>query len=193
MSTHKVRAHLFKLILCRPLNSKFEAQCLHRKIIFGCKLQSAEFFKNINEHDIIILTETWCCSYDISISNFEVKIIPPYKLKDKKSGRFSGGVILLYKTYLKNHIEVTKVYLNYVWLKLKDYYSFNNLMGNTNHLNICPIYIPPETSPCFSGDIFDNLRDDINTFSNYDNPLTICGDLNARMSNLQDFISAIHR
>ena len=54
-----------------------------------------------------------------------------------------------------------------------NYYSFNNLMGNTNHLNICAIYIPLETSLHFSEDIFDNLRDDINTFSNHDNPLRI--------------------
>ena len=80
----------------------------------------------------------------------------------------------------KNRIEVTEVHSNYVRLKLKDYYSFNNLMGNTNHLNICAIHIPPETSPYFSGHIFDNFRDDINTFSNCDNPLMICGDLNAR-------------
>ena len=82
---------------------------------------------------------------------------------------------------------------NYVWLKLKDYYSFNNLISNTNHPNICAIYIPPETSPYFSGDIFDNIRDDINTYSNYNNPLMICGDLNARTSNLQDFISDIDK
>ena len=30
-----------------------------------------------------------------------------------------------------------------------------------------------------------------NTFSNYDNPLMICGDLNARTKNLQDIISDI--
>ena len=82
---------------------------------------------------------------------------------------------------------------NYVWLKLKDYYPFNNLIGNTNHLNICAIYIPPETSPYLSGNIFDNLRDDMNTVSNYDDPLMICGDLNARTSNLQDFILDIDK
>ena len=49
------------------------------------------------------------------------------------------------------------------------------------------------TSPYFSGDIFYNLRDDINTFSNYNNPLMMCGDLNARTSNLQDFISDIRK
>ena len=76
--------------------------------IFGCKLQSAEFLKNISKHDIIILTETWGCSHDISIPNFEVKIIPPNKLKNKKSGRSSGGVIVLYRTYLENRIELQK-------------------------------------------------------------------------------------
>ena len=43
--------------------------------IFGCKLQSAEFFKNVSKHDIVILTETWGCSHDISVPNFEVIII----------------------------------------------------------------------------------------------------------------------
>ena len=82
------------------------------------------FLKNISKHDIVILTETWGCSHDINIPNFEVKIIPPDKLKNKQAGRSSGGVIVLYRTYLKNRIEVTKVHSNYVWLKLKDYYSF---------------------------------------------------------------------
>ena len=172
--------------------SHWNIQGLHDDI-FGCKLQSAEFLKNISKRDIVILTETWGCSHDISIPNSEVKIIPPNKLKNKKSGRSSGGVIVLNRTYLKNRIEVTKVHSNYVWLKLKDYYSFNTLIDNTKHLNICAIYIPPETSPYFSGVIFDNIRDDINTFSNYDNPLMICGDLNAQTSNLQDFISDIDK
>ena len=67
-------------------------------------------------------------------------------------------------------------------------------MGNTNHVNICAIYIIlPETSLYFSGDIFDNLGDDINTLSNHDNSLMICGDLNVRTSNLQDFISDIDK
>ena len=39
-----------------------------------------------------------------------------------------------------------------------------SINSNTNHLNICEIHIPPETSPYFSGDIFDNFRDDMNTF-----------------------------
>ena len=58
---------------------------------------------------------------------------------------------------------------------------------------LCNIYILPEISSYFSEDIFDNLRDDINTFSNYDNPLMICGGLNARTSNLQDFMSDIDK
>ena len=80
--------------------------------IFGCKLQSAEFKKKNSKDDIVILRETWGCSHDISIPNFEVKIIPPNKLKNKKSGRSSGGVIVLYRTYLKNRIEVIKVHSN---------------------------------------------------------------------------------
>ena len=51
------------------------------------------------------------------------------------------------------------------------------------------IYIPPESSPYFYDTIFDNVRDDINNFSCQGNPIMICGDLNARTSNVNDFIS----
>ena len=93
--------------------SHWNIKGLHDNIL-GCKLQSAEFLKSISKHDIVILAETLGCSHDISISNFEVKNITPNKLKNKMSGRSSGGVIVLYRTYLKNCIDVTKVHSNYV-------------------------------------------------------------------------------
>ena len=58
-----------------------------------------------------------------------------------------------------------------------------------NNLYICAIYIPPESSPYFDDIIFDNVRDDINNFSCQGNPIMICGDFNAKTSNVNDFIS----
>ena len=43
VSTQKIRAHLLKLILCRPLNSKWETLYRHRKISENCCVDPALF------------------------------------------------------------------------------------------------------------------------------------------------------
>ena len=50
--------------------------------IFGCKRQSANFLNSLNKHDINILTETWGCSHEVTVPNFETKIVPPIKIKN---------------------------------------------------------------------------------------------------------------
>ena len=84
--------------------------------IFSCKFQSTDFINSLKINDINILTETWGCSHDISIPNFESKFIKPNKLKSKKTGRSSGGIVILFKKYLKSKTEVIKKHSNYIWL-----------------------------------------------------------------------------
>ena len=46
----------------------------------------------------------------------------------------------------------------------------------------------PISSPYFNEDIFHDLNEDINNFSNSQSPLLLCGDLNSRTGNIPDFI-----
>ena len=134
--------------------------------IFGCKLQLPEFTKNISEYDINILSETWGCSYEINIPNFEVEVIPPNKIKGKKSGRSSGGITVIYRSDLKSKLEFTKSHTNYMWIKFKNLKSFfNSLTGNADCLYICAVYVPPESSPYFSDEIFHDLSTEISSLA----------------------------
>jgi hypothetical protein len=54
-------------------------------------------------------------------------------------------------------------------------------------LYVCGTYIPPEKSKYFENEIFEELENDIIRFSSRGNVL---GDLNARTSKLEDFVSS---
>ena len=77
-------------------------------------IQSNDFIKSLTSYDINILTETWGCSHEFDIPQFEKKVILPSKLKGRKSGRSSGGIIILYKSHLKSKIEFNKICPNYL-------------------------------------------------------------------------------
>ena len=70
----------------KPLSiSHWNIKGLHDPI-FGCKIQSTEFVDSLDNYDINILTETWGCSHDITVPNFEVEVINLTKLKVKNQG-----------------------------------------------------------------------------------------------------------
>ena len=97
--------------------------------------------------------------------------------------------MIVYRKYLKPKLEFIKICKNYIWVKIKNLNSFNTLTGNANHLYyLCVCYIPPITSPYFNEEIFDDLNEDINNFSNSQSSLLLCGDLNTRTGNIPDFI-----
>ena len=156
--------------------------------IFGCKFQLPELINNITKYDINILSETWGCSHEIHIPNYEMKTIPPNKIKGKKSGRLSGGLTIFYRKYLKSKLDFTKLQTNYMWIKLNNFKSFNPLNGNANSLYICAVYMPPDSSPYFKDDIFYDLNSDINDLINSKIPTLLCGDFNGRTGSLLDFI-----
>jgi hypothetical protein len=56
-------------------------------------------------------------------------------------------------------------------------------------LYVCGTYIPPEKSKYFENEIFEELENDIILFSSRGNILLL-GDLNARTSKLEDFVSS---
>ena len=79
--------------------------------LFGCKLQLPELTKNISEYYINILSERGC-SHELNTPNYEVEVIPPNKIRDRKSGRSSGGITVIYRSNLKSKLEFTKSHTN---------------------------------------------------------------------------------
>ena len=68
----------------------------------GYKLRSQSFKDNVPKYDIIVLTKAWGCNHDISIAGYETLLIKPNKKNHIKSGRSSGGVIIIYKNFFEN-------------------------------------------------------------------------------------------
>ena len=104
--------------------------------------------------------------------------------KNKRSKRFSGGIIILYKSNLQKGIQelqdVTSSQ-NRIWLKLEKYF-----FGLEKDLFVCACYIPPVNSPYYDDD-FSKLEVEISQLSDKGNIL-IMGDLNARIADKLDFI-----
>lgn len=142
-----------------------------------------DFFLSCIKYDINILLETWKgADSDLNIPDF--KVIQKCRKKQRRSKRFSGGVIILYKSKLHKGIyELQDVTTskNRIWLKLDKVY-----FGLQKDLFICASYIPPVNSPYYDDD-FLKLESEIATLYDKGNILVI-GDLNARIANRLDFI-----
>ena len=107
-------------------------------------------------------------------------------------------VLLTYDLRIKEHVSFKKR----VDSKLQNYYDFGNveipseivllklsnvplLSGNTDFL-LGAIYVPPEQSPYFNRNVFDDIE---NCLASFDvEHVLLAGDLNARTARLEDFI-----
>ena len=101
----------------------------------------------------------------------------------KKSGRSSGGITVIYRNFLKNKIEIVKSSLNFVWCKIS-----KTVLGRQKDLFMCGLYIPPMYSPYFDDNLFENLEHDVEKFSKLGN-IMMLGDFNARTGLASDFVS----
>ena len=66
----------------------------------GCKLKSQSFKDN-------------------AIAGYDTLLIKPNKKKHIKSERSSGGVIIIYKNFLKTKTDLVQTDQHYLWIKLK--------------------------------------------------------------------------
>ena len=142
-----------------------------------------DFFISCLNSDINILLETWKgTDAQINLSNFNV--IQKCRKKSKRSRRFSGGIIIFYKSKLhKGIVELTNISTskNRIWLKMeKDFFGFKK------DLYLCACYIPPFNSPFYDDD-FIKLENEIIQLSDKGD-IALIGDLNARTANRLDFI-----
>jgi hypothetical protein len=135
------------------------------------------------KYDINILLETWKgADPDFCIPNFS--IFQKSRKKKKCSKRYSGGIIVLYKSEHKSGIsEITNITTseNTLWFKLDARY-----FGFKNDLYVCACYTPP-TNSLYNNDDFTYLENEISSLNGKGNILII-GDLNARVGDKSDFI-----
>ena len=146
----------------------------------GDKLQNSDFLSNINNYDFVILTEIWNCS-KFEISGF--KNFTTHSNQKTTSGRQSGGITLLFKDKFKNDFTMIQKSNNSLWCKLS-----KEIWGCTKDVYVCGLYIPPQNSPHFNSDIFDQLESDIVKFMSKGNVILL-GDFNARTGKYFDSVS----
>ena len=145
------------------------------------KLEDLDFLSLITVYDVCILLETHAQKC-INISGYLSYSLPAIKLPGVKSGRYSGGITILYKETLKLSIKPYKRFDNYaIWVKLD-----KKILNLDKHLFIGGVYIPPSESQYALKTPFDDLEQDFLELS--DGHIFCGGDFNARVSNLKDYI-----
>ena len=78
---------------------------------------------------------------------------------NRKSGRASGGIALLYKTAYFKHVKVLKIGTNVIWFRMQ-----KQVFGSAKDIVFGSIYIPPENSSYFKQEHIDNLETDLALF-----------------------------
>ena len=95
----------------------------------------------------------------------------------------SGGISVLFKKEFETFLSIEKQTKNFLWCRIDC-----TILNQTKDIFVCGVYIPPEMSPYFDEEIFEELENDILNFSKKGN-IMLLGDFNARTSNLKDFVS----
>ncbi len=164
---------------------------IHTSDAFGnktLKTQHKEIYDMFMKHDIISIMETWCTDEEarsLEDDNFKV-IFSNRKYRDPKAKRISGGVLFLIKKEIFKGVKrMISSSDDVIWLKLDR--CFFNLEKD---IYLCNAYLPPSGSSIFrwyNVDVCEMLELDVIRYSKMGD-IIICGDLNARVGNLNDFV-----
>lgn len=146
------------------------------------KQDDVDFFNEIKDFDICVLTETWLTKI-VEFENFTSFILEASKIPGKR-GRFSGGVQILVKKNIRKSIKFEKKMDYGIYVKID-----KNVTNLDKNLYVCGIYLPPEESPYEIKDVFENIERDFSDYLTNGYVLAI-GDMNARTANLPDFITS---
>lgn len=159
------------------------------------KLVDDDFLNYINDYDILLLTETWNArTTNININGYK-SFVCPRPRTNTRAKRASGGVIVYYKQWLENKLELVKTdYRGIIWFKLK-----KDLTNYDSDLYFCTCYIPPENSSVYKNvnsdlfecNFFDMISDDVLVYSEQ-GKVVICGDTNSRVGIRPDYIDNLH-
>ena len=139
-----------------------------------CKIQ--EITKEL-VCDIEILSEVWGCGCEKQFEGYEIIAHSvPVKHLGVRSGRKSGGIIVLCRNEIKNSIKVKKNSKNFVWTEI-DKRLIKNLEKN---LILVSAYIHDANSSYYDPSNFEDISHGITVFCDDNTPLIIMGDLNSR-------------
>ena len=141
------------------------------------KITEPDVIRKLNNHDIVILSETFLQTHSIQLDGYKCKNVFRSG-KKKKATRNYAGISVLIKNNLTQFIKTVKVTReDFIWVRIS-----KNLTGFDRDTYCCCAYIPPRGSPYYKNnpelDLFDLLSDDISTFSRLGH-IMITGDLNS--------------
>ena len=107
-------------------------------------------------------------------------------MRHNKAKRFSGGIAILIANWLNKRIEIKRINECLVWIIFKDCININT----KKKLMAGVVYVPPIYSSYIGiqQDIFDIIELEYSKYVN-NHDIFLCGDFNARTSNLPDFIT----
>ena len=139
----------------------------------GCKIVD---IKKEFVCDIEILCETWGCGCEKQFEGYDVIAhSKPVKHGGIRSGRKSGGIIVLYRNNLINFVKIKKISKFFVWTEI----SKTLIHNMEKNLILVSAYIHDASSTYYDSSIFEQLSLGITEFCDDNTPLIIMGDLNS--------------
>ncbi|CAG2184684.1 unnamed protein product [Mytilus edulis] len=179
-----------KIVLNNPVIENSDTNCIIENkckldiLSLNCcginkRLQYPEFCELLYDHDIICLQETKTDDLDtINLPGFI------FHMKNRqKYGKKSGGIILAYKEKLNNYLELLETDSKYTfWFKLSSVFSKID-----EDVVFGIVYIPPENSVYHQPDTFDQVENEIRSFSQNFKYICLLGDFNGRTADEPDY------
>ena len=147
--------------------------------ILGDKLDNNDFLDSINNCDFVALSEIWNRSH---IELPEYNSFTSLSNKSNSTGRQSG-IAFFFKSKFQQYITIIQNSCTILWCKLS-----KEVAGYEKDAYICALYIPPQNSPHFHTEIFEELENSIINYSSKGHILLL-GDFNARTGKYTDLIS----
>lgn len=150
------------------------------------KFKDATFLEKLKQNDIFCLQETHCDLKNcLKLPDFPR---PVHLIRSKKkNGKRYGGLSVYIRNTIRKGVKFLEHATNdFVWLKLDKTY-----FGLAEDVFICFAYIPPDNSTYtkkLNFDILEYIENDIAKYSEK-GKIMIIGDLNARISLEDDYIS----
>ncbi|MEW8545054.1 MAG: reverse transcriptase family protein [Candidatus Thiodiazotropha sp.] len=145
------------------------------------KLCDIDFINHIKNYDIILLGETWLnekTGLKCEIEGYQCEHIYARKSIGARKGRYSGGISIYYKSYLKDFIKVIeKSQYGLLWLKID-----SQLIQGDTDLLVCYCYLRDKNSRVLRHediDLYEILENDISKYKN-EGKILVTGDLNSR-------------
>lgn len=147
------------------------------------KIQFEDILSFVEKNDVVCFQETWLTEANVfNIPGYS--IFKSNRLKSKRKKQGSGGVAIVYKSYLSKGIQkINSGNSDLLWVKFN-----KNFFGMTCDLYLCNCYIPPQNSKFHENlemGYFDTLKDELALYSKL-GEVMLCGDFNARVGSLQE-------